>query len=539
MADNYVDPMEQGRRDVARQAETAVSELAPPVPVSMPRPSAPDQWDYSGLRPDVREMRQMVTEAPVYRQTQPAAVPATETPDFWNKQMLSALGFGAQYEREAQKRQKQSDEMMSQFGKATEEESRVKAEYGQRQGALQEELARKTADVKTRGAQAERALLGDYQTKSAEINKLIAEPFAPTKDSLPDILGLFGSIAVMGALAGKGPGGNSGLASLSAMTGMINGWSEGRADLYQREKDKFEANQKVLQNRLASLDKELDTALKMAATDLVGFQNEVDLIAAKFGADQLREAARREGVDGVLKFKQAAQAAMQQSATHYANLASTAYNRAASAQMSMMRAGFGVGESSTVKKYFGVNLDAKQSKPVVDTISALSDGEYLKQKIGKNPELVGRVGQAQQWWDRYINSIRTGSALPDDRESGMNQEALRFAKEYASYLTRYEQALAGGARGFTVSFQARFNKLMEQNQFNAAGLTGLLNDMQRELINGGMKYLPNSVGGQWVSAAQDYGQRVQSGLSGGAPAAAPSASGGVIRYDAQGNRIDG
>ena len=41
--------------------------------------------------------------------------------------------------------------------------------------------------------------------------------------------------------------------------------------------------------------------------------------------------------------------------------------------------------------------------------------------------------------------------------------------------------MAGGARGFTVSFQNRFNKLLEQNQFNATGMTQLMDEQIRTI----------------------------------------------------------
>jgi hypothetical protein len=56
-----------------------------------------------------------------------------------------------------------------------------------------------------------------------------------------------------------------------------------------------------------------------------------------------------------------------------------------------------------------------------------------------------------------------------------------FSKRYAAYLIRYEQALAGSAKGFTVSFMNRFNNLMQQNQFNAEGFDGLMKEQIREI----------------------------------------------------------
>jgi hypothetical protein len=73
----------------------------------------------------------------------------------------------------------------------------------------------------------------------------------------------------------------------------------------------------------------------------------------------------------------------------------------------------------------------------------------------------------------------SGTPPPPDDEN-LNQASLRWAKKYATYLVEYERALAGGAKGFTVFFQRRFNDLLSQNQFNAEGMSGLLDDQIRE-----------------------------------------------------------
>ena len=109
----------------------------------------------------------------------------------------------------------------------------------------------------------------------------------------------------------------------------------------------------------------------------------------------------------------------------------------------------------------------------------------LRNDVINNPNLIGRQGQIQQFTDRYIKSLK-GEAPPLDESkvAQADQEALLFSKKYASMLTRYEQALAGGSRGFTVAFQKRFNDLLSQNQFNAPSITRLFDDMSHEIAAG-------------------------------------------------------
>ena len=75
-------------------------------------------------------------------------------------------------------------------------------------------------------------------------------------------------------------------------------------------------------------------------------------------------------------------------------------------------------------------------------------------------------------------------------------------------LTRYEQALAGGSRGFTVAFQKRFNDLLSQNQFNAPSITRLFDDMSHE-IAAGARQKSNKL---TYGTLEDMASNFQSGL---------------------------
>jgi hypothetical protein len=114
----------------------------------------------------------------------------------------------------------------------------------------------------------------------------------------------------------------------------------------------------------------------------------------------------------------------------------------------------------------------------------------LADLASQSPKLVGRSGQMKSFVERYVDSLTgAGKAIPD-KDSGLSQDALVFAKRYASYLVSYERSLAGGARGFTVSFQNRFNKLMEQNQFTPEGFVALMRDHARELATNATSTAP-------------------------------------------------
>ena len=63
--------------------------------------------------------------------------------------------------------------------------------------------------------------------------------FQPTQDNLQDLAGLFSAVGIIGTMIG-GAGRNSAMNALSSMTGMLDGWKQGRADLFKQEKIKFD-----------------------------------------------------------------------------------------------------------------------------------------------------------------------------------------------------------------------------------------------------------------------------------------------------------
>lgn len=153
------------------------------------------------------------------------------------------------------------------------------------------------------------------------------------------------------------------------------------------------------------------------------------------------------------------------------------------------KGGAGSDTASDVKNFLGVNFGSgKQADAKYDQVAAASntmaEAMSLVNVVRKNPDVVGRVGQAKSIIDRYVGSLDSDGRETKNTPQASNateQEALLFAKRYAAYLIRYEQALAGSAKGFTVAFMKRFNDLMQQNQFNAKGFDDLMKEQIREI----------------------------------------------------------
>ena len=119
--------------------------------------------------------------------------------------------------------------------------------------------------------------------KEAYQQKLEAEPlpaFIPTQDTVQDIAGLFSLIGVLGMVAGK----SNAMQAMNAMNGMLEGHRRGRKDLYQQERQTFEKNFQSMLKKHEEFRREMEDAVKLAATDREAGMQAAELAAAKAGS---------------------------------------------------------------------------------------------------------------------------------------------------------------------------------------------------------------------------------------------------------------
>ena len=293
--------------------------------------------------------------------------------------------------------------------------------------------------------------------------------FKPSQENMMDLGGIFSMIGTMGVALG-GSGKLSGLNAMNAMGGMLKGYQQGRKDLFAKEQATFE---KELQSIKASNDallKDLEQYQKLRATDKEAALTKAAEISAKnpgviaklvqSSRDDVAKEIALKGADMWSKI-------MEASARH--NLTSG-----------------GTDQAQLIKEFTGASLDKKAVPEVANLAKAVGQADDLFQYAKQNADLIGRYGQINQQIERYVDSWKQGIE-PDDK----GQPALVFAKKYAAYLVSYERSLAGGARGFTVQFQKRFNDLLKQDQFNVTGFEQLMDQQISELSAQATPYSKN------------------------------------------------
>ena len=343
--------------------------------------------------------------------------------------------------------------------------------------------------------------------------------------------------------------------SLNAMTGMMKGWQQGRKDLWEREKAEFDKNMAKTKAVLDDAYKDADRAYKELAYNREEANALAAQSAAKLGGQVGKQILEKQGIENYFKYLSGVRTDLNNAIAESHRKEKEAFEREKfefekkkkEEELRIQRERLkldkiktdlknaGMDASQFIQSATGARLKDKDAGEVLKTSSAIGHAYSLKEQVAQHPDWVGRSGQIQQFFNRYLDSLKSGKPLPEDdpnlAKDKSGQDALVFAKDYAAYLVDYEQALAGGAKGFTVSFQNRFNKLMDQNQFNAQGFDKLMDQMIDEMARKAIVKSPSNLSkdnltkmGMVINRDDPYAIKGYQRFAGGAAApAAPAA----------------
>lgn len=163
-------------------------------------------------------------------------------------------------------------------------------DVGKRQAQLETQKAQSTADIARDYAKNVGGLLSQAKNSYQE-----PPQFQPTKEETGQLIGLAGTLAVFGALMG-GKGNLGSIGAINAMAGMINGYKQGRTDLFNQEKQKYDENMKQVQAHNSQVRQILQDGLEKAKVDLSSAQAEAESKLAAIGADNIKALAHQSGL---------------------------------------------------------------------------------------------------------------------------------------------------------------------------------------------------------------------------------------------------
>ena len=144
-----------------------------------------------------------------------------------------------------------------------------------------------------------------YDTESGEIQKKMDSfgdvKFQPTQDNLQDIAGLFSAVGIIGAMIG-GSGRNSAMNALSSMTGMLDGWKKGRADLFKQEKIKFDSELNRIKLEKDALIQKLNMIEKEYSRNKDKAEQDFQVVLAEYNSPILKQMAALGGPKRTIEY---------------------------------------------------------------------------------------------------------------------------------------------------------------------------------------------------------------------------------------------
>lgn len=382
---------------------------------------------------------------------------------------------------------------IAQKGKVQKAISEAEGEEAKAKQAQAETLAGEKAKVQEEYGAAEKQAMDRYKERTE------AEPipaFVPTKDNAQDLATLFSAINVIGMLLGGG-GRTNAVNALAAMDGMAKGYQQGRTDLYRKERDTFEKNYRAMLQKHAEFRKDMEDAIKLAATNKEAGMAKAELAAAKAGSSIVQAGLRKgellsqykniddaqKGVSTTYDLFTKEKAREENEKLRYATLAQTK-------QLAMLKAGAktgGLGSGAFLESVLGVKAgDEKTNQKIVDTATGVSqlnhvinlfrDPEVRTGVLSKlNPirEKLSSLGDDNhEINDAELQSIIDGEISPNAKNAVAQKEAL-----FAAYTA--EREIAGGRLLVSVVKQA--GGALDPSNYEKSGYINLLNSRENEL----------------------------------------------------------
>jgi len=125
--------------------------------------------------------------------------------------------------------------------------------------------------------------------------------FHPTEENAASLGSLFSMVATVGVALGSS-GKLSAMNAMNAMSGMLEGWREGRQDLYNKEKDKFDKELASLKSLRETIKFQIEQVQKYAASDKKRAQEEAEIASRLLGQDSVATSLINSGrIDDAIK----------------------------------------------------------------------------------------------------------------------------------------------------------------------------------------------------------------------------------------------
>ena len=363
-----------------------------------------------------------------------AAAPVTSyTPDFVTaEQMAPAL----QEQRSVQQG------LMTQADQADVEAKRLESERGITRAEERMRLRQEEATAFQNAPQQQELKLARDQLKNAA--------FVPSKDNAQDIATMFSLVGLIGMAIGGG-GKISAYNAMGAMNGMLEGYQKGRVDLYKKEKDVFDKNIKLMQNKVSILQSELQEAAQTFKTNRELGEQQAEIAFAKADAPILEAMVKKQGIVRTLENVNATAKDMQtlvglknQQEERSYKMAIDERNfqeqlRARKVQEDIRREQMALRRD--LKNTQGLKPPAKVQETYIADNQLRTDLAELKNKL-QDPKLVA---QLKQYRVESFLSEEGGKAISQVMQSNIPAELRSFLTQVRDMRNNYYLTISGKA----------------------------------------------------------------------------------------------
>lgn len=240
------------------------------------------------------------------------------------------------------------------------------------------------------------------------------EPFQAPKDTFQGLASIGMMMMAVGSMGGK-KGLTSATGAMNAIAGMATGYQQGRKEEFDRQKQIFDENYRIMKENQAQIEKEFQYALKYAKTDLTGATNKLIASRTAAGDSATVESLKKNGlVTTINQQMQGAQSGLSK--------IEEARNKVFQKENELIRAKASETETKGAKNYL-----------VNGKVELLTEPEALARKnSGAEVQLAGST------------SMRLGAPLTDESQEKLAQGVANYTidprtlsvKDRASVLER-------------------------------------------------------------------------------------------------------
>ena len=245
-----------------------------------------------------------------------------------------------------------------------------RADVAEKKAGIDADVAQKSMDLNAPIDTSYKGKVEDTQQLLSSIGKQIEKPFQLPQETTADFAEIGGLVAVVGVMLGSS-GKMSANNVLGSITGLMEGYKKGRADVVANSYKEFETNMKRLQTQAQNATAQLDNYTKLVAVD----REAANRVLAQFKAEQNQgiasESSKAESGFDAIKTK----AELQKMANHQAELTQKVRKDVADAMVNHQVVG-----ADGVRKY----LDPRDMtfKPVPDQMTPVPKPTSAKSAAG-------------------------------------------------------------------------------------------------------------------------------------------------------------